>query len=550
MRDLLRRVAARERMCSVAERFYLFLLLLCVLYGVLLLCSRLLAIIPNWFVPLNLVSVTATALALAIAFHRRPAPRTTARLIDKRMQTDDLFLSAVLIESALGAYKPLVLEAAEDRAGIIEPKRVVPFRWAARARNATLALVALLAAVMFLPQLDPFGREQQRQQAARQRRQLERSRKATLMRVALLKKKNTGAELSEEVRRALGELKLTLNAMRPNGKQGNLKRLTEERAKLGTLWREVGEKKLKDAFRRTQQTQRFGSGQGQKAERWRQQLRKGQTESVRKAIEELKDAVQRLAQTRDSAEKRRLAAQVEKALEALRDLAGGQVSSKALAAAVDRALQQLAMAGIEGLAEEALQALLESLDLTQIELDSLAQSVRDLRSLEEALSALQLARLLNDLELLDGQACSGCKSMADYAALYAKLMAGRCCRCGGKLDANGVCAVCGARGSGPGMRGPGTGVGGLAPEDAEAETSFKTERSRSALSAGKILLSLKTKGLSDPGKAIVEYERRLKDVKQGISEAILQERVPPAYQEAIRRYFDAMGEGHEGAGAK
>ena len=90
------------------------------------------------------------------------------------------------------------------------------------------------------------------------------------------------------------------------------------------------------------------------------------------------------------------------------------------------------------------------------------------------------------------------------------------------------------------MRGAGVGVGGLAPEDASLETDYKSQKSRSALTAGKILLSLKTRGVSDPGEARVEYADYVGQVKQGVSEAILHEEVPPAYHDSVRKYFDTM----------
>ena len=89
------------------------------------------------------------------------------------------------------------------------------------------------------------------------------------------------------------------------------------------------------------------------------------------------------------------------------------------------------------------------------------------------------------------------------------------------------------------MGGPGIGRGGKAPETPDAETEFETEKSRSFLTAGKALLYLKTRGVSDAGDATVDYEH-LAEVKKGVSEAILHEQVPPAYHEAIRKYFDSL----------
>jgi hypothetical protein len=60
------------------------------------------------------------------------------------------------------------------------------------------------------------------------------------------------------------------------------------------------------------------------------------------------------------------------------------------------------------------------------------------------------------------------------------------------------------------------------------------------VTAGKVLLSVKTKGLSDKGDASKEYKKLIQKVKQGYSEAILQEQVPPGYHEGIKSYFDNL----------
>jgi len=92
----------------------------------------------------------------------------------------------------------------------------------------------------------------------------------------------------------------------------------------------------------------------------------------------------------------------------------------------------------------------------------------------------------------------------------------------------------------------GTQGGGLGasprPEDETAKSDFKSEQSRSALTAGKILLEWKTQGLSDVGATQENYKEKITQVKQGVSEAILQEQVPPGYHETIRKYFETVGE--------
>jgi hypothetical protein len=87
---------------------------------------------------------------------------------------------------------------------------------------------------------------------------------------------------------------------------------------------------------------------------------------------------------------------------------------------------------------------------------------------------------------------------------------------------------------------PGHGSGGKAEENDAAETDFKRERSPTRLTAGKTLLQWKTKELGPTGTRPEDYQEAVKQVKQGVSEAIAAEQVPPGYREAIQKYFDAL----------
>ncbi len=136
---------------------------------------------------------------------------------------------------------------------------------------------------------------------------------------------------------------------------------------------------------------------------------------------------------------------------------------------------------------------------------------------------------LNDKEKLDGEGTEGAESIEEYAEFYAELMAQL-----GLTEGDGE----GEEGDGEGQGGRGMGRGAKADEDDSVTTDFKTEQSRSAVTAGKVLLSVKTKGVSDRGDAKQEYRSAIEKVKQGYSEAVLQEQIPPGYHEGIKKYFD------------
>jgi hypothetical protein len=86
----------------------------------------------------------------------------------------------------------------------------------------------------------------------------------------------------------------------------------------------------------------------------------------------------------------------------------------------------------------------------------------------------------------------------------------------------------------------GFGKGGEAPEDDSVETGFKSEQSKSAVVAGKMLLSMQQKGEAEKGEVVRDYKQLLQTVKQGAMEALNTEQIPPGYHDGIKGYFDSL----------
>ncbi len=521
---VLRRVARRQRLAAVGRLAFLLSLVLAGAYAAAFATSRLLALIPEWSDPATLLAVPAGAVLLALALHRRPDPADTARRIDRHAGSKDLFLTATLLERSAGRFKPIVVRQAEQRAATIAPERVVPYRWERRGALCAAVLGALLLAIHVVPQLDPFGKEEQRQKAEALRRDLVEARKATALRVALLQRKNPKAKTSEQAERALDDLKKTFKAMKPKKTQANLQRIRTAQQQLGELWKLRSQQRLNEAFDRARQSQTLGAAQGAKALDWKRRLQRGDPSGLQKEIDEVHRKIAQLQKTTDSAERGKLQEDVRRRLGGLKDFLANNATSKPMEEATRRALEQLTMGDHKQLSKEALEALKESLDLAKLELDNVGQAIRDLKALEEGLRAAQLARQANkQCGGLDGKDCAGCKSLGDYEDFFKQLMEG--------TETAKI---------GPGMGSKGIGKGGEAPEKPEEETDYTPERSRSAFHAGKILLQWKTHGLSDPGAVKRDYEKHVADIKQAASEAVLHEQVPPGYHDAIRKYFDTM----------
>jgi hypothetical protein len=529
---LLNRVARRLRFAAFAERLYVAFLICCSIYAAALLASRFFGVAVDWFPPASLAIPPGAAVLIALVWHRMPTTQDAARRLDAFARTKDLFLTASLLENSAGDFQPLVMTSAENRAGKIQPALVVPFRFVKQVCQVAAAGCVLAVGLLFLPQFDPFGKVEASQAGTKIRQSLDETKKATQVRAAQLQKDESEGEVSEETKKAVESLKLALNKMKPSEKSSNLKVLAGEQKHLGDMWRKISAEKLKELLNQQMQGQHFGGSTApEKLEKWARELQEGSTKSLQQEISELKAELQQLAKTDDPVKKAELEQKIKKRLKDIEEFARTKVNSKPLTAALERARKQLEMAKMPGMQSEAAQAASESAELARMELQEIAQSAKDLKELEEALKVLQMAKRLADKEKLDGEMSEGLDGLEAYGELYAELMA--------QLGLDG-------EGDGEGMGGRGIGEGGVAPEDDSVATGFKTEQSKSAVTAGKVLLSVKTKGMSDRGDAKKEYREAIQKVQQGVSEAILQEQIPPGYHEGIKSYFDNLDKSNGG----
>ncbi|MHC4247605.1 MAG: hypothetical protein ACYS9X_00610 [Planctomycetota bacterium] len=532
---LLARVSARMWLASVGTWWRRIALALAAVYALALVTVRLLGLLPDVLHPLTLLAVPGAALAGALLLGRRASARAAGRAVDERARTKDLYLTAAALEGSVGEFQPLVTTDAEAKAGAIAPRGVVPFRWLPGVRDVGLAVGALLAGMLLLPQLDPFGADEVRKRDEGRRRELAETKKATELRKAVVRKEAAAA--SKEVERAVTDLKKTFRQMKPTQPKKNLERLMREQKELGRLWRKLGEEKLRDSLTETPMFQRFGRADAAKLEKWKKELEQGKADSLGKELAELKDMAKKLAGTSDPAKREKLRGEMKRRLREFAEFASSEANSRQLSESAKRALSQLEMAGMKGLSREALEGMAQSLELSRQELQRLAQRARELSSLEDALEASQLAKGANAGKGLDGEAAGNCSGMSDYASLYRSLMAGQ----GGK-----------GRGKGDGTDGAGQGRGGNPPENPDQDTDFKKETSRSALSAGRMLMKWKVKGPAEKGEASRDYAAGLDRVKQSVSEALVKEQVPPAYHGAVKKYFDSLSppEGGDAPGAE
>ena len=245
-------------------------------------------------------------------------------------------------------------------------------------------------------------------------------------------------------------------------------------------------------------------------------------------------------ETKDPEERKKLANQLQKDLQDLEKFAQDKAGSKELAKALSQSLKSLEACKNPGenpqgmeLSKDAMEALKESLQLSEKEMDQVAQAAKDLKKLEDAMKILAKAEQLNQKQQLDGSKCEGCESLEDYAELYAQMMGD------GQGDGTGN-----GRKNGKNDGERGVGAGGESEYDDSDPEGYKTEKEKSQILAGKVLLSIKTKEYAedldfDP-TTMREYRDSVSQLKSGVQAAIESEEIPPGYVEGIKGYFDKI----------
>lgn len=524
--SLINRVSTRMRVSALARAFYRAFLWIGGIYLLALLVSRLTGLLPqSWFPLESGLVVPGLALLLAAVFHKRPSVRDSAREIDIHSDSKDLFLTVSGLDKTAGKYQELVKRDAETRSEKIEPEKVVPYQVGKRVGPMLFTTAAVLLLTLFVPQLDPFGKVEAAEAKSKIADSLRQSKKATLQRAEQLKKDKEKQGEETLVQKELNKLKASLKKMKP----GNVKKaeqskvLIDKKKNLNALFNKKNKNSaLREMLSKQISNQSFGGAQSEKQKEWLKDLKEGKTDKLLNEVSDIQQKMKELAEEKDPVEKAKKARELKKQLQQLADFANNKANSKQMAQALERAMQQME-AGEENqeISKEAMEAAMESLELSKEEMQNLAQAAQEMKKLEEALKAVQMARKLNEQGDLDGSEMEGMESIEDYAEMYERMMAEN-----------------GGDGEGDGMGGEGQGRGDVADEDDSQKTGFKKEESKAQIQAGKNILSWKTKGLSEAGEFKKEIGASVRALKSGVSEAIKKEQVPPGYVDGIKKYFD------------
>ena len=533
---LLDQVQNRLRAASFARTFHWWTLGAFVLACTTVLAVRLLGLLPESRQPLAwLLVFPAVAAGGAWWFYRRVGHTAAARAIDQHAQTNDLFLTLATLSSSAGEYQPLVAQSAAQVAARIVPASVVPYKVERPIgiQAGVLCILALL--VWLLPTLDPFGNVEAATKVEKSKKDIELVRKAVKTREEKLAQEvKTATERDDKLHEQVKELMASLRQMRPLEKKPNSKVLQDHRGSLNDMWKNVSSEELREMLSQSISDQQFGGQRTQKMNEWLKQLQQGNSEMLQQQLDEAKETMEAMLEAKTPEDRQKLASQLRRQLQDMKKFSSEKASSPELENALNQALKALealaakkqsgeAMSEAEQqMAQEAAEALRESLELSKTELQELARSAKEMKQLEEALKTLQQAEKLNQDGQLDGEQCEGCNSLAAYAEKYKQMMAGM----------------------GQGGEAERDTPGAMQGEDDSDPEGYKDEKTKTQIQAGKVLLSIKTKEAAtekdfDP-EDLKKYESTVSEIKSGVQAAIENEQIPPGYVDGIKSYFDNL----------
>ena len=533
---LLNQVQNRLRAASFARALHWWTLGGFVLACVAVLTVRLLGLLPEsrqsiaW-----LLLFPAAASAAAWLFHRRVERTAAARAVDQHASTDDLFLTLATLASSAGEYQPLVELSAAKVATRIFPADVVPYKVERPMGMQAGVLCVLALLIWLLPTLDPFGKVEAATKVEKARKEIELIRKVVKTREEKLSQEvKTAEERDDKINEQMKELMASLRKMRPMEKKPNSKVLQDHRGSLNDMWKNVSSEELREMLSQSISDQQFGGQRTQKMNEWLKQLQQGNSEMLQQQLDSAKETMEAMLEAKTPEDRQKLASQLRRQLQDMKKFSSEKANSPELENALNqamKALEALAAKKQSGeatseeemqMAQEAAKALRESLELSKTELQELARSAKEMKQLEEALKTMQEAEKLNQDGQLDGEQCEGCKSLAEYAEKYKKMMAGM-----GQ--------------SGEGKREEG---GSPMDEDDSDPEGYKDEKTKTQIQAGKVLLSIKTREAAtekdfDP-EELKKYESTVSEIKSGVQAAIENEQIPPGYVDGIKSYFDNL----------
>jgi len=522
---------------------------------------------------LLVVGVLAAAVVVVLSVRRWPTPLGAAIELDDRLHLCERLSSALAVEESDEAMAQAVVDDARAYTSGLPVAETFPFRFHREYLGALCTALLALGLFAWMPQFDLWGRQaeqkklQEEQQAVkRQASRMRRELKKLQRYVDLSGPKEAQAHLErmeEVIRRmekgtmkraeAMAELRKMAEVLR-DARQGLAKKQIVPKGMLKKrdfdLTRSLAKAlQQKDFQSAAQELRRLAQDAAQK-----QQLSEEQLEQLRQKLEELikrlkeenlDELAEKLKALAEKTAKQQLSPQeLEELQKQLAELAkelqkrGMPALSQELKKLCEQAAAcQQARAGLAQLQRELAQ-LSQSLSESPGLCDSLSGmaamlSQGNMQGLAEAMQGALLE--FDDLAQLDAELAvlAACQGLCEggQRGLAKRLLA--------TWDGAGLYSPGDTRGMGPGMRGPGIGIGGIAPVE-PGDVAFDPTKIKGQARPGRVVGSYFMDGTHVKGEARVEYQETVTAAAREAADAIDKEEIPRAYKDYVRDYFEEM----------
>jgi hypothetical protein len=536
IRRLLKVAAARMETSAFIERAHQAAIAVAALALLLILVDRLPgeAFMP-WMGVAPALIVLGLAAAIAMWARERPDEMHVAVLVDERLdlreklstalqvgESDDPFARAAMEDAVAAARDPRHYELA---------RRQFPMN-APRGWWISPLLALLVLAGTFLPQMDAFAREEQASPEMAEARVVVAE---TLD--AIVQELQQKPHLSEELADLLGDL-----AHEPRDRDGlrspdeirrdAIKRITDLNDRLEEIVSGERGKSMESLEKAMSQLRSPEDGPGKE---FAEALKKGNFAAAQEALKELMDQLESGEMSEADREAlaemlKDIAAQLEKLAEQQRDL--------------EESLRQAGLDPQLAQNPEALQKALEqSQNLTEQQRQQLAQMAQAQRAAMEMCKSLGGACMNLAQGLQSGSAAAGnlqqqlsqleqMQMLLNEARLASGMCQGMCQGLGQGLSLQGAMA-----GWGQGM-GQGQG-GGLRPT-APTPTRTREVRAEGHTGEGDIIARMLVEGPQVIGESVIEPSVVVREIIEGLEQALEEEQLPRKYHETQKHYFGEL----------
>ncbi|MBI5724065.1 MAG: hypothetical protein HZA50_08925 [Planctomycetes bacterium] len=480
--------------------------------------------------------------AVELAGLNSPKGRSAATDMAGLSRMDDPFARAA-VNQAEGKAGKL---SDKDLAGQFPVRLTRTWLWPAGVWTAAVLLA------FFLPVFDLFGAIARRDADAKQVQEDNKAKveiKQAAQTIQTLVKQLGSEDLKEDLEK-LKEL-----AERSRGEELRreaIKKLTELSDKLKDELK--GDKKMDAAQALKDVLKQLKGSTGPNKQEIKNSLAKGQIKEAIDKLEEMRKQIEEGKLTEEQAkalqqELEDIARQLEnvnyeqQAEKALRDAGLSQQDAQKKAGMSDEQLREELKK--EGYTDEQIEKIMEKLQALREACNQCKKLAGSMPRDGRPMSAGELARLLEELELMEGQ-----MNEAELARALLEEIEGQIVRLGGQGDGEGEGEgfAAGDQGVvGPwkagnqdrqgGTGGPGQGLG-KRPSDDKGNTDFtKIGVKNTPTAGGPIIASKVFKGPQVKGEAKQQFEAAVQAAKDGASEAVKDNKIPKKYESAVKKYF-------------